>query len=173
MGWFVLEDGVVWLVFLHSSWREKDGYSGVWYCYSFRYLLILNSWELWFTEFFSVKICNLVHKECLDHGYLTSFMISFGVEYWTTGSFISFGLWAQIYSTDIKMDNGLKISKGHCMKMETGQQLKPKCYNLLYFVASFMICNKSSYCRTLLFFVLFPKHVLGMLFDLTSMGMSI
>ncbi|PWA52070.1 RNA-directed DNA polymerase, eukaryota, Reverse transcriptase zinc-binding domain protein [Artemisia annua] len=44
---------------------------------------------------------------------------------------------------------------------------------MLFFLISHLLCNKSSFCITLLFLALFPKHVLGMSFELTYMGMSI
>ncbi|PWA77961.1 hypothetical protein CTI12_AA221320 [Artemisia annua] len=41
-----------------------------------------------------------------------------------------------------------------------------------YFI-SHLLCNLSRYSRVLLFLALFPKHVLGMSFELTYMGLSI
>nr|GEY62813.1 hypothetical protein [Tanacetum cinerariifolium] len=53
-----------------------------------------------------------------------------------------------------------------------GLVLKLKKYKYSLFVAR-LYCNKSRYCNMMLFFVLLPKHVLGMSYLLTSMGLSI
>ena len=44
---------------------------------------------------------------------------------------------------------------------------------MLFYFSCHLICNISRYCRALLFLAMFPKHVLGMSFERTYVGLFI
>lgn len=121
------------------------------------------------------KCCLLMHNGCLVYVYLdiveNKGCLELDVGCWYFGP--STASWSGLYCLFCWASLELRrqflfmvLNLEWCWKIMV---IRRRLFSLI----CHLLCNKSRYCRALLFLVMFPKHVLGMSFELAYVGLSI